>query len=51
MRVCVCGGVYVGVCVSVCLAIKKPIFVAKLMFIAMYDDDDDGNVDDEDDDE
>lgn len=36
-----------GVCVSeyVCLAIKKPIFGAKLMFIAMHDDD---NVDDDD---
>lgn len=37
--------------VSVCLAIKKPIFGAKLMFIAMHDDDDDDDAGDDDDDD
>lgn len=36
-----CILLWLCVCVYVCAAIKKPIFGAKLMFIAMYDDDND----------
>lgn len=43
-----CESVCVCEWVSVCLAIKKPIFGAKLMFIAMHDDDDAGDDDDAD---